>query len=578
MKTKFTLLTFIIFATISFAQTTFKLEVAAEGNFGTPTGDIFRIDTTVDPATNSSSVYQTTNNTTGFDVLQDFKSFGNRALIAEKPAGMGRIVITDYPALNELHTFEVSNAPQTLILASTTKGYVSTGNPSSIQFVDLENNTLSAVIDPNNDISSYSNHMLAANGMVYVQIGSKIVKIDTLTQTVTGVIQPGIGSIVGLVYDDAANVLWTMNGSGNLVSIEIANNDALGIPVNTNISGTSLLRFYDGKLYFWKLANKALYIYNTVTSELPLTPAYTSTIPGGSWSIGYGRSFAIDTNSGDFVICSADAFTAPSKYEVVDGTNFTVIQAGEIDGCAIANNCSLETFPPSTAPVPDLAELPTLNAECSIEVEAPTANNGSIIATTEDPLVYEEAGTYLITWTYDDGNEIATQTQEVVIEDETAPTPDVANLPKIGIACNEALANYPLATDNCEGTIIGVATEALIYDTPGEFTITWTYTDQAMNTVTQTQILEVSCSTTGIDELSAEDFQVYPNPTSSTLTIEANGNYTGRMVNTRGQEVLEFGLINNKQTVQVNHLPKGIYFLQLHNETDTVLVRKVVIQ
>src|SRR5690606_6999049 len=114
--------------------------------------------------------------------------------------------------------------------------------------------------------------------------------------------------------------------TGSLISIDVANGDALGTAIVTGASGVTLLRTANQKLYFWNLSSKNLFIYDTQSpATLPLTAVYTSTLTGGSWSFGYGRSFDVDKNTGDFVICSAASFVAPAPYEVVDGTTFTVI-------------------------------------------------------------------------------------------------------------------------------------------------------------------------------------------------------------------------------------------------------------
>src|SRR5690554_1952156 len=413
MRTQFTFLFFVLFSALTFGQTFYNLELAAEGNFGTPNADVFNVTNTTNPTTTSSGLYQTANSTTGFDVLQDYGVYGNKALLIEKPSGPGRIVIVDYPAFTEVHTFATSEAPQTLVMASQTKGYVATGNPSGIQFVDLANNTIAPVADPNDDISSTAQFMLQANGFIYAQMSAKIIKIDTLTQTVSGVILPAIGSIKGMVFDEQTNLIWAMNGSGKLISIDVANGDALGAEVETGVAASTLLRIYDSNLYFWNLSSKNLYIYNTETpSTLPLVSSYTSTMGGASWSFGYGRSFDIDQNTGDFAICSADGFVAPSLFEVVDGTSFTLIDSGAANGVAIANSLRLETFQAS-APVPDLANLPTVNAECEATLTAPTADGGTISATTSDPITYSSQGTFTVTWTYTNANGVSTQTQEV---------------------------------------------------------------------------------------------------------------------------------------------------------------------
>ena len=50
-----------------------------------------------------------------------------------------------------------------------------------------------------------------------------------------------------------------------------------------------------------------------------------------------------------------------------------------------------------------------------------------------------EGTTTVVTWTYDDGNgNTVTQTQDVVINDVTAPVPDVASLPDVTGECSTA--------------------------------------------------------------------------------------------------------------------------------------------
>src|SRR5690606_3851435 len=77
------------------------------------------------------------------------------------------------------------------------------------------------------------------------------------------------------------------------------------------------------------------------------------------------------------------------------------------------------------APVPNVASLPDIVAECSADLTAPTAMDnclGIITATTNDPLSYNAQGTYVVTWTYEDahGNTI-NQIQNVIINDITPP-------------------------------------------------------------------------------------------------------------------------------------------------------------
>ncbi len=148
-----------------------------------------------------------------------------------------------------------------------------------------------------------------------------------------------------------------------------------------------------------------------------------------------------------------------------------------------------------TKPVPDLSSLPDIKAECSVDVSsAPTATDnceGTIIGTTNDPLSYSSQGTHIITWTFDDGNgNTSTQTQTVIIDDVTAPVPDVTTLPTINGNC-EAGLEPPFATDNCAGQVIGSTSDPLYFDKEGIYTVTWIYDDGNGNTSSQEQTIVI---------------------------------------------------------------------------------------
>jgi hypothetical protein len=76
-----------------------------------------------------------------------------------------------------------------------------------------------------------------------------------------------------------------------------------------------------------------------------------------------------------------------------------------------------------TAPaIPTLADV---TGECSASVTAPTTSDncaGTITASTNDPLSYTSQGSYVVTWTFDDGNgNTSVATQNVIVKDVTAP-------------------------------------------------------------------------------------------------------------------------------------------------------------
>jgi hypothetical protein len=204
----------------------------------------------------------------------------------------------------------------------------------------------------------------------------------------------------------------------------------------------------------------------------------------------------------------------------------------------------------TTNPVPNVATLPALSSACSITATAPTATDncsGILTATTTDPLTYSTPGTYTIVWKYTDakGN-ITTQNQSVIIGSNTPPVPNMAALPAITGSCSVTVTAIPKATDSCGNTINGVTTQPLTYNTVGNYTITWTFTDALGNSVTQTQIVNVvlagsptpsvaslptitqNCSATITTIPTATDGcgNTITATTTSPLTYTSNGTYT----------------------------------------------------
>ncbi len=150
-----------------------------------------------------------------------------------------------------------------------------------------------------------------------------------------------------------------------------------------------------------------------------------------------------------------------------------------------------------TKPVPMVTTLPTLTGECSVTVTSvPKANDnckGVITGTTTDPLTYSSKGTYTIHWSYNDGNgNITNQNQTVVINDVTAPVPQVSTLPTLTGECSVTVTSVPKANDNCKGVITATTSDALTYNKQGTYTIRWSYNDGNGNITTQNQTVVIS--------------------------------------------------------------------------------------
>ena len=186
-----------------------------------------------------------------------------------------------------------------------------------------------------------------------------------------------------------------------------------------------------------------------------------------------------------------------------------------------------------TAPVADMGTLPDLTGECSVTVlSSPTATDncvGSVTGTTTDPTSYSAQGSYVITWTYNDGNgNTSTQTQNVIVADVTAPVADMATLPDLTGECSVTVLSSPTATDNCVGSVTGTTTDPTSYSVQGSYLITWTYNDGNGNTSTQTQNVIVADVTAPITpvlaNVSAECSVIVP---IATTTDNCVGTVTG---------------------------------------------------
>ncbi|MEM7486665.1 MAG: gliding motility-associated C-terminal domain-containing protein, partial [Bacteroidota bacterium] len=150
------------------------------------------------------------------------------------------------------------------------------------------------------------------------------------------------------------------------------------------------------------------------------------------------------------------------------------------------------------APVPEIATLPDIVAECSLTVNnVPLAMDncdGTVMATTSDPLIYNTQGSYSITWSFiDSSGNLTIQNQNITINDTQAPVPNAASLPNLIIDCPFTLTDLPTATDNCLGTVQGITSDSLDFSMEGNYTITWTYDDGNGNPSQQTQDVVVQC-------------------------------------------------------------------------------------
>ncbi|SMD36376.1 Por secretion system C-terminal sorting domain-containing protein [Reichenbachiella faecimaris] len=80
---------------------------------------------------------------------------------------------------------------------------------------------------------------------------------------------------------------------------------------------------------------------------------------------------------------------------------------------------------------------------------------------------------------------------------------------------------------------------------------------------------------TGIEPLLA--VQVFPNPATSTLSIHsAIQNASFRLLNVHGKIIKDQSFLKNNVSVDISHVPEGVYILQVFNDRQNRTIKIIV--
>ncbi|MBC6426174.1 MAG: HYR domain-containing protein, partial [Ekhidna sp.] len=219
--------------------------------------------------------------------------------------------------------------------------------------------------------------------------------------------------------------------------------------------------------------------------------------------------------------------------------------------------------------------LAPVTAQCPISAEtdltkpaAPTDNCGGTVkvAVKDDTNFPIQAGTTTITWVYtDEAGNMSEQTQDVTIQDTMPPTVTALNIITAACSLEENDLTIPKATDNCDdGQIMGTH-NVPSFPITSNTTITWTYTDKAGNTATQTQAVTITaCPPEEREPLSAAgdavEVVVFPNPSGRYVEVRSPVESTIRILSVGGELVLES---TTNTRVDAASLHSGLYLIQL---------------
>jgi hypothetical protein len=196
-----------------------------------------------------------------------------------------------------------------------------------------------------------------------------------------------------------------------------------------------------------------------------------------------------------------------------------------LDGWAYRNN---STGPDGTSFVLGSWSFSGPNA-----LDGESTNGG---ATTPFPVgSFTHTGPYVdpipVTLTVTDGEALTDNcVANVTIKDTISPVVDVATLTPIVEQCSVSAPTAPTATDNCAGTITGVADVTFPITAQGTSTITWTYNDGNGQIVTQTQSVTIDDTTDPVPTVGSLSPITEPcssTPTAPTAVDNCAGTITG---------------------------------------------------
>lgn len=170
----------------------------------------------------------------------------------------------------------------------------------------------------------------------------------------------------------------------------------------------------------------------------------------------------------------------------------------------------------------------------------------------------------------------------------TAVTASISSGPNVSISSNSQLAcvNDSLVTltgTPSGGVFSGPGVSGNTFNPAigqGAYNMYYTYTDGNNCTNTDSVLIVVGlCS--GINELNASSiFMLYPNPANEQFTIKTSAeiNYSLRMMDATGKTVLLKQLTGKTNTINIDALAKGIYLIELQDNSSGIYRHKLIKQ
>ena len=295
-----------------------------------------------------------------------------------------------------------------------------------------------------------------------------------------------IGTNYGFYFN---NFTFTLPSAVNLCA------GSYFISIQANITGSS-------SDFYWEFSTNSTYGSNGLNASSSAGPWTTNGDNYVFSLITNGLTGSLTDNCGGCpTLVQTAGLSSGSGFPIGVTTNTHVAS----DANGNTTTCSFTvTVIDNVSPVLDQPTLATINSQCTVtSLTPPTATDqcsGSITGTTTATLPITSSTT--INWSFVDasGNQVS-QTQNVVVQDATAPAPDISSLPEVIEQCEVTFIDYPTSTDNCNGAING--SPNVTFPLNQSTIITWTFTDNSGNSSSQQQVVTINDNIAPVPDISS---------------------------------------------------------------------------
>jgi hypothetical protein len=186
------------------------------------------------------------------------------------------------------------------------------------------------------------------------------------------------------------------------------------------------------------------------------------------------------------------------------------------------------------------------------------------------PHTYSTSGTYTDVLTAMNGCDSTITTNLTINNVIDVTTSTIGNT----ITANATGASYQwVDCNNGKAIIAGSTNQSYVATSTGNYAVI-----VSENNCSDTSAC-VNIVTTGVEKnMKTSEVAIYPNPSSTEITIEGVANSTITIINSIGQEVLFINATSQpKQTIYLNNLINGVYFVKITSTNGSVL-KKIVKQ